>query len=329
MPSTSLLVELHRARDAHRQQLVLLRPERRRSSCECGTAPASGAARRAARGSSRSARPRPRPACRCPPSSPATRSRARRRTAAGPRFSLSASANSPELVVDPVERVVLLGHLEEGARIDLSDLFHRCLRSAEKSTSSSASWIRRRCSSSSSDMRVTFSVAMTVRFATSLRISSSARRVSASMSLRVDLHQLVAVLLGVRLGLGPRAGLGGPCRARATMSSACSRASFRRARYSSSSWSASRLVLLGRLDRLLDRPGALVERLRRCAGTRTAAGSGSVIPNAISVQIISPSSGETRKLPPSSSPPPPACSWASRNMSASVPLRGRRQSGRR
>ena len=50
-------------------------------------------------------------------------------------------------------------------------------------------------------------------------------------------------------------------RARATMSSDCSRASLRRARYSSSSSSASRLVRGGRLDRVVDRLAAPVERL--------------------------------------------------------------------
>ena len=171
-----------------------------------------------------------------------------------------------ELLVDAVERRRSPGRLEQRARVDLGDLLHlarRSLRSpasAEKSTSSSASSIRRRWSSSSSDLRVTFSVATTVRSATSLRISSSARRVSASMSRRVGSISSSRCFVGVglRLVLQRSAAL----RARATMSSACSRASFRRARYSASSSSASLLGALGGVDRLLDRLAPLVERLR-------------------------------------------------------------------
>ena len=55
-------------------------------------------------------------------------------------------------------------------------------RALEKSTSPRASSTRRRWSSPSRLLRVTFSVASTVRSATSLRICSSERRVSASMS---------------------------------------------------------------------------------------------------------------------------------------------------
>ena len=120
--------------------------------------------------------------------------------------------------------------------------------------------IRRRWSSGVSDLRVTFSVAITVRLATSLRISSSARRVSASMSRRVAAISSSRCLFRGRLRLvGER--VGGLARADGDVLG-LSRASRSRARYSSSSSSASRLRLLGVLDRLLDRAAALVERLR-------------------------------------------------------------------
>src|SRR3954453_5801535 len=97
----------------------------------------------------------------------------------------------PELLVDLVELATIHGGLEQRAGVDLTELFHQLLEAlpsganAEKSTSDNASSIRRFWSSPSSDFRATFSVAMIVRFATSLRISSSARRVSASISRRV------------------------------------------------------------------------------------------------------------------------------------------------
>ena len=81
--------------------------------------------------------------------------------------------------------------LEQRVGVDAGDLLHRLAprssrrrRGREKSTSASASSTRRFWSSSSSDLRVTFSVASTVRSATSLRICSSERRVSVSMSRR-------------------------------------------------------------------------------------------------------------------------------------------------
>src|SRR5680860_112918 len=172
---------------------------------------------------------------------------------------------------------------------------------AEKSTSLSASSIRRRWSASSSDLRVTFSVAMTVRSATSLRISSSARRVSASMSLRVDSSSSSRYSLAAPFAssMCESAAL----RERATMSSACSRASLSRARYSSSSSSASSLV---RAAALID---SSIAR-RRLSSASPISGKANLrrisieAPNAISVQSISPTLGETRKLPPPSSSPP-------------------------
>ena len=115
-------------------------------------------------------------------------------------------------------------------------------------------------SSESSVLRVTFSVASTVRSATSLRICSSERRVSASMSRRAAATSSSRLSLAGRRGLRRRAA-SAALRARATMSSACSRASLRRSRYSASSSSASSRCALGRLDVLPDRVGALLERL--------------------------------------------------------------------
>ena len=113
----------------------------------------------------------------------------------------------------------------------------------------------------SSVLRVTFSVASTVRSATSARISWIARRVSASMSRRVCsiISSRLRARLGERLGLvRPRPSL----RARATMSSAWPRAPRRGARGTrASSSSASLLGALGGVDRVLDRLLALVERL--------------------------------------------------------------------
>ena len=98
-----------------------------------------------------------------------------------------------ELLADRVELALLLRRLEQGVRVHAGDLLHRTrassvaprsTRGLEKSTSARASSIRRLVVVSSSDLRVTFSVVSTVRSATSLRIRSSERRVSASMSRR-------------------------------------------------------------------------------------------------------------------------------------------------
>ena len=91
-----------------------------------------------------------------------------------------------------------------------------------------------------SDLRVSFSVASTVRSATSLRICSSERRVSVSMSLRAAATSSSRLALPSAVASATAASAA--LRARAAMSSACSRASFRRARYSARSSSASSRV---------------------------------------------------------------------------------------
>ena len=114
---------------------------------------------------------------RCRPSFFSSRREVRREEEhASWRFSSSASANCAELLADLVQRVVLVRDLEQRARVDLGDLLHDLVLvlrrpSALKSSSPSASSTRRRWSSSVSVLRVTFSVASTVRSATSLRIS--------------------------------------------------------------------------------------------------------------------------------------------------------------
>src|SRR3954454_15780206 len=92
-----------------------------------------------------------------------------------------------ELLAHGVEPVTLDRCLEQGPRIHAVDHTHFPLPSrTEKSSSPIASSISRRWSASSSDFRVTFSAAIRLRSATSARICSSARRVSASICLRVS-----------------------------------------------------------------------------------------------------------------------------------------------
>ena len=91
-------------------------------------------------------------------------------------------------------------------------------------------------------------------------------------------------------------------RARATMSSACSRASFSRARYSAISFSASFLLCsAASIDSAIS--FARLSSASWILGKATLLRKHIVIPKKSRVQIISPSPGETRKLPPSSSPP--------------------------
>ncbi len=123
---------------------------------------------------------------RAPPASPWWRSRARRRTrpargarSAHRRTEPSCSRSSSSL---PCSQC----HLEQRAGVYLGELLHQfCAASEampEKSISLSASSTSRRWSASLRVLRVTFSVARIVRSATSLRMSSSARLVAASMS---------------------------------------------------------------------------------------------------------------------------------------------------
>src|SRR5918996_989677 len=238
----------------------------------------------------------------------------------------------PELVADRVELPFFLRRREQGGGVYAGDLLHlngSLLSFAsgapsheaapsvtspepsplrlEKSTSARASSISRFWSSGSSDFRVTFSVVKTVRSATSLRMRSSERLVSASMSRRAAASS--SSRFSRPCSAAPAVVVSAVLRARAMMSSACSRASLRRARYSSRILLASsRVFSASSIDSRI--------RLARLSsaswirGKATLLSTYIVIPKTSSVQIISPTLGETRKLPPDSSPPPPPVSWA-------------------
>ena len=156
---------------------------------------------------------------------------------------------------------------------------------------------------------MTFSVAAIVRSATSRRISPSARRVSCSISRRVC--SIISSRCFLASDFDSSAKRSDDWRARWTMSSACSRASFSRSRYSWSSSSAS-----SRLRRAASIDSATA--LARFSSAAWIRGNASrlrmknVARNAISVQIINPRPGETRKLPPSSSAAPPSEAASSR-----------------
>src|SRR4051795_2642252 len=207
----------------------------------------------------------------------------------------------PELLVDLVELAAIHGGLEQRAGVDLTELFHQLLEAlpsganAEKSTSDSASSIRRFWSSPSSDFRATFSVAMIVRFATSLRISSSARRVSASISRRV--RSIASWCCFWAFSFDSASNCSAALRERTRMSSACSRASFSRARYSSSSLSdSSRICCAWSIESWISR--ARFSSASEIRGNAYFWRISIEAKNAISVQIIRPTPGETRKLPP-------------------------------
>ena len=173
-----------------------------------------------------------------------------------------------ELLVHAVEVALLLGDLEQRARVDLGDLLHlaRC-RPCFVAGQRGEVDLGQRLFDQAAVVLVVERLARDLLGGdarSGRRPPCGSRRAPAaspaSMSLARGLHQLLAVLLGVGLRLAP-GGASAALRERATMSSACSRASFSRARYSSSSWSASSLVRIGGVDRLVDRLAALVERL--------------------------------------------------------------------
>ena len=300
MRCVTRLVELDRARDLRPAAAGSPPPTGGRTRAARGTAPACGGSRCSSAEEVEHDRGRRRRSpCRGRPSSPAWRSRARRRTRASSRFSSSASANCAELLAHVVELVLLLGDLEQRARVDLGDLLHgaqlrRSLRAPRSRARSSASSTSRFWSSSSSVLRVTFSVARTVRSATSPRISWIARRVSASMSRRVCSSAPRAGPWPARAprargprppcargrrsrrpGGAPRAGARGTRRA-APAASACASSRPSRSSPRSRCWRlSSASVIAGQAY------------LRRMS---------SAIRKASSVQIISPMSGLTRKL---------------------------------
>src|SRR3954469_3547107 len=136
---------------------------------------------------------------------------------------------------------------------------------------------------------------MTVRSATSLRISWMARRVSASMSRRVC--SSISSRASFEDSLASRSWTSAAFFARETISSACWRASVRRSRYSASSCSASCLV---RSATSIDSSIACwrLSSASAIRGNASLASRNIATKNTISVQIIRPTPGLTRKLPP-------------------------------
>src|SRR3954454_9480000 len=134
---------------------------------------------------------------------------------------------------------------------------------------------------------------MTVRSATSLRISWIARRVSASMSRRVCSRS--SSRWSRAFSSVSRSWTSPALRARATMSSACARASRRRSRYSCSSCCASARV---RSATSMDSSIARWRLSSACviAGHAYLRSTSIATTNASSVQIIRPTFGLTRKL---------------------------------
>src|SRR6516165_9400957 len=145
-----------------------------------------------------------------------------------------------QLLADLLQLAMLTGHLEQRAAIYAGELLHQfCDASAdrlEKSSSSSACSTSLRWSASSSVLRVTFSVAITVKSATSLRMSSSARWVAAWISRSARL--VASATSSWPCSLASCSWTSAAWRARWTISSDWLRASFRRSRYSSSTLSA-------------------------------------------------------------------------------------------
>src|SRR5205807_3630913 len=134
-----------------------------------------------------------------------------------------------ELLADHVELVLLASDGEQRARVYLGELLHYDWEIPEKSSSLSASSTSRRWSASSSVLRVTFSVAMIVRSATSRRRSSSARLVATSISRCARL--VASATVSRPRSLASFSWTSADWRARCTISSACSRACFVRSRY--------------------------------------------------------------------------------------------------
>ena len=196
---------------------------------------------------------------------------------------------------------------------------------AEKSSSLRASSTRRRWSPSSSDLRVTFSVARTVRSATSLRISWIARRVSASMSRRVC--SSISSRASLDASLASRSWTSAALRARATISSAWWRASRQPLAVLGEQLVGLLLGALGRVDRVLDHPLALVERVGDPREREVAQQHHATRANTTSVQIIRPMPGLTRKLPPLSEDSAAVTVTVAMSR-ASVGPRGRRPAGR-
>src|SRR4051812_32414946 len=131
-----------------------------------------------------------------------------------------------------------------------------------------------------------------------MRICWMARRVSASMSRRVC--SIISSRLARASAMVSFSAASAVRRARATISSAWPRASESRSRYSARSWSASlRVFSAASMESSIARWRFSSASAMR--GNATFQRKKRVSPNTTSVQIISPTSGVTRKLPPDSS----------------------------
>ena len=303
MRSTDGVVELDGAGDGDRAGACSPRATAARTrGADRGRRPACGGSRRSSSrkfivtGSASGDR-----ACAARRSSPRWRSTARRRTARSSAFSSKRVGELTELLADDVELALLLGDLEQRARVDLGDLLHRrqFRRSApvraEKSSSPSASSTRRFWSSSVSDLARDL-LGRQDREVGDLAADLLDR--AARLGLDV-LARLLEQLLALACAPGPASRARTPrrsCARAATMSSACARASLSRSRYSASSSSASVLGLLGRRR---STPRSICARLSSAssiAGNANLLRTKSVTTKASSVQIISPTFGLTRKL---------------------------------
>ena len=296
------LVELDGARDLDRQQAVLLLPQLVELRRGCGRSTGMrwfststleevqeglvGVHDRALAG---------------PPSSPRSRGRARRGTPAGRACSSTASANWPSCSAITSSLPCSLAASKSDARVDLGDLLHLASSLPLAGRQSLRSRARpappRRAGAGrprSSALRVTFSVASTVRSATSLRISWIAGGSRPRCPPRL-LEQLLALLarrlerlaLGV-LGRLARARRRSPPPARAPPSAArgTPRAARRPPRVRARRPRSTPRSPAGACRAPPDaREGAACQHVERDT-------------NASSVQIISPTLGLTRKLPP-------------------------------
>ena len=204
-----------------------------------------------------------------------------------------------ELLAQLVELALLARDLEQRAGVYLGELLHQLFDAPEEierevELARAPPRTSRFWSAESSVLRVTFSVASTVRSATSLRMSSSARCVAASMSrsarLAASVEDLLAALFGlvlVRLRRLARAlddlfGL----RARLLQALAV---------FGSSSSASLRVRSAVSIESSIDlcrRPSASEMRGNASFASRTI-----VNPNTSSVQTIRPMPGLIRKLP--------------------------------
>ena len=218
-----------------------------------------------------------------------------------------------------VEGPLLLGDVEQRLAVDASDLLHQFLDaslplSAPKSTSLRASSTSRFWSSAVSDLRATFSVARIGQVGDLL-----ADLVERPLGLGLDVlagggDEFLALRLALIGGLGLR---GVTCALGAGDDVVGLLTGFLQTLPVLGEQLVGFLALRARTPRCSWRPSRPAPRARReIFGNANFLRTSIVIPNASSVQIISPSPGWTRKLPP------PSSSVAARTRPAIVSLKG-------